>query len=105
MKTKSVGVTQIQAKPVQSSDASGNVCPPKVREFIIRNFLFGDGASLQDDTSFLGGGIIDSTGVLELIMFLQDTFGITIEPEEMTPQNLDSLRRIGCFLEAKGAKS
>ncbi len=77
----------------------------QVREFVINNFLFGDGSNLQDDTSFLDSGTIDSTGMLELITFLEQTFGIKIDPEEMLPDNLDSINRVVTFLEKKGAKA
>ena len=72
-----------------------------VRDFVVQNFLFGDGKLLQDDTSFLGEGIIDSTGILELVMFLEQNYNIKIEDEELIPENLDSLRNIARFLERK----
>jgi len=75
----------------------------EIREFVINNFLFGDEASLQDDKSFLDSGIIDSTGMLELIMFLEQTYGIKIEPEEMLPENLDSVNKVAAFLAKKQA--
>ena len=71
------------------------------RKFVIDNFLFGDGASLQDDQSFLGSGIVDSTGMLELIMFLESQYGIQIQPEEMLPENLDSVNRVVAFVTRK----
>jgi acyl carrier protein len=77
----------------------------EMREFIISNFLFGDAASLKDDTSFLDSGIIDSTGMLELIMFLESNCGIKVEPEEMLPENLDSINRVVSFVERKAAKA
>lgn len=73
----------------------------KVREFVVENFLFGDGESLKPDTSFLEEGIIDSTGILELVMFLEETYGIKIEDDELVPENLDNLRNMGAFLERK----
>jgi len=73
----------------------------EVRDFIVSNFLFGDAGSLQDDTSFLGSGIIDSTGMLELIMFLENTYDVKIEPAEMIPENLDSIQRVVQFLTRK----
>jgi len=62
-----------------------------------------DAGALRDDTSFLDSGIVDSTGMLELIMFLESRFGIKIEPEEMLPENLDSINRVVQFLGKKGA--
>jgi len=73
----------------------------KVRKFIIENFLFGEGDMLTDETSFLESGIIDSTGILELIFFLEETFGMKIEDEELIPENMDSLKKISRFIEHK----
>jgi acyl carrier protein len=75
----------------------------EVREFVIKNYLMDDAGALRDDTSFLDSGIVDSTGMLELIMFLESRFGIKIEPEEMLPENLDSINRVVQFLGKKGA--
>lgn len=72
-----------------------------VRDFIVENFLFGEGDQLQDDTSFLEMGIIDSTGVLELVMFLEETFGMKIQDDELVPENLDNLNNIAAFLDRK----
>jgi acyl carrier protein len=73
----------------------------EVRDFVISNFLFGEAGSLQDDSSFLDSGIIDSTGMLEMIMFLENTCGVKIEPEEMVPENLDSINRVVQFVKRK----
>lgn len=70
----------------------------KIRDFVIQNFLFGDGGSLKDDTSFMGEGIIDSTGILELVMHLEETYGIQVQPDEMVPENLDSVSRVADFI-------
>lgn len=72
-----------------------------IREFVISNFLYGDGSGLTDDTSFLESGIIDSTGMLELIAFLDNTFHTRIQPEEMIAENLDSVSRVANFLSRK----
>ena len=73
----------------------------KVRAFIIENFLFGSDDGLKDDASFLDEGIIDSTGVLELVDFLEGEYSITIEDEELIPENLDSIDNVVGFLERK----
>jgi len=75
--------------------------PQKIRNFIVENFLFGNDENLNNDTSFLEEGIIDSTGVLELVTFLEETFNIQIEDEELIPENLDSLNNVTNFIEAK----
>lgn len=66
----------------------------KVRVFIIENFLFEEDENLKEDTSFLENGIIDSTGILELVSFVEETFGITVEDEELIPEHLDSIGNV-----------
>jgi len=74
----------------------------KVRDYILRNYLFTDDAStLGDDDSFMQKGIIDSTGVLEVIEYLRVEFGVRVEDEEMVPENLDSVNRISAFVTRK----
>lgn len=73
----------------------------KVRAFIIDTFLFGDDNGLQSDTSFIEGGIIDSTGVMELVAFLEQAFFVTIADDELVPDNLDSLAKVAAFVEMK----
>jgi len=72
-----------------------------VREFVVENFLFGDGEQLQDDTSFMETGIIDSTGILELITFLEEKYEIKIEDDELIPENLDNLQNVARFIGRK----
>jgi len=74
----------------------------RTRDYIREAFLLGTGhLDVPDDASLLELGIIDSTGVLELMQFLMDTFGIHIEDEEIIPENLDSLDNIGRFVVSK----
>ena len=73
----------------------------QVRAFVTSNFYVADAAALDDDASLLEQGIIDSTGVLEVIGFIEDTFGITIEDSEMLPDNLDTIGRIANFVARK----
>jgi acyl carrier protein len=72
-----------------------------IRNFISENFLFGDDVQLDDDTSFLEAGIIDSTGVLELISFVEETYNIKVDDEEIIPENFDSLKNVSDYLEQK----
>jgi len=72
-----------------------------VRNFVIENFLYGDSGRLHDDTLFSEDGIIDSTGVLELVGFLEERFGIQVEDEDFSMENMNSLRRIDAFLVRK----
>ena len=73
----------------------------QVRDFVTANFYVADPKSLEDRTSLLDQGIIDSTGVLEVIVFVETTFGITVEDSEMLPENLDSIERIADFVARK----
>jgi len=73
----------------------------KVREYVVENFLFGDAESLREDVSFMEEGIIDSTGILELVFFLEETFSISVEDHELVPENMDSLRSIAGFIDRK----
>ena len=73
----------------------------QIREFIVENFLFGSDDGLTDEVSFLDEGIIDSTGILELVSFLEETFNIAVEDEELIPENLDSIKNVVAYLEKK----
>ncbi len=73
----------------------------KIRTFIIDNYLFGDDEGLEENTSFLDEGIVDSTGILELIEFISDEFSITVEDEELVPENLDSINNVTAFIGRK----
>lgn len=74
----------------------------KIREFILKNYLFTeDAGALGENESFLEKGIIDSTGVLEVIEFLRVEFGVRVEDEEMVPENLDSIARLTAFTSRK----
>lgn len=74
----------------------------ELRQFILENFLFSDDENaLSDDGSLLEMGIIDSTGVLELITFLEDKFEIKVDDEEMVPENFDSVNRMVKFVNGK----
>lgn len=74
----------------------------KIREYIIENFLFGDTSPLTDDgISLLDEGIIDSVGVMELVAFLEQDFGLTVEDEELIPENLDSVDNLAGFISRK----
>ena len=72
-----------------------------VRQYIVDSFLFGEAAGLGDETSFLEEGIVDSTGMLELIMFLEESFHISVEDDELIPENLDSIQNIARYLDQK----
>ncbi len=75
-----------------------------IRKYILENYLFtGDQSALASNDSFLEKGILDSTGILEVIYFLESEFNIKIEDDEMLPENLDSVTRICDFVSRKQA--
>ncbi|HEV3185985.1 MAG TPA: acyl carrier protein [Xanthobacteraceae bacterium] len=76
----------------------------KVRKFIEENFLFReDRAAVSDTESLIDAGLIDSTGVLELVAFLEDAFALRLADADIVPENLDSIRAIVTFVEGKRA--
>lgn len=72
---------------------------------MIENFYVPEGMALTDDTSLIGGGIVDSTGVLEVVDFIEDRFGVRIADHELLPENLDSVARIARTIEQKLERS
>lgn len=76
----------------------------KVRQYVLDKLLFGRTEVMVDgDTSFLESGIIDSTGVLELVAFLEEEFHVKVEDEDLIPANLDSVNAVTRFVERKSA--
>jgi len=74
----------------------------KLRTFIQNNFLLGDkNRAIKKDESFLQNGIIDSTGVLELVNFIEETYKIKVEDEELVPENLDSIQNLIAYIQRK----
>ena len=73
----------------------------QIRSFIVENFLFGKDEGFDDETSFLNEGVIDSTGIMELVSFMEEDFHIKVEDEELLPENLDSIKNVVAYLERK----
>ena len=73
-----------------------------IREYILENFLFTDDQSLlSSEDSFMEKGIIDSTGILEVIFFLEEKFNVKVDDDEMIPENLDSVKNLVAFVGSK----
>lgn len=72
-----------------------------VRKFLSESLLYREGDSISDTTSFMESGLIDSTGILELVFFLETTFGIKVSDGEMLPENLDSIRQLTAYVQRK----
>jgi acyl carrier protein len=76
-----------------------------IRKFIAENFLYREATGEFSDTqSFLEAGLIDSTGILELVFFLENTFHIHVTDDEVVPENLDSIQQIAAYIRRKTAK-
>lgn len=74
----------------------------QIRAFVLENYLFtSDSSVLGLDDSLLGRGIVDSTGMLEIIFFIEEQLGVKVKDEEMIPENLDSVNRIASFVLSK----
>jgi acyl carrier protein len=77
----------------------------RLRAFIAENFYLPPGQALEDTTSFLEHGIIDSTGVLEIVSFVESEFGITVSDHELVPSNFDSLAALSAFIRRKNGEA
>jgi acyl carrier protein len=73
----------------------------ELHDYIVHNILFGDGEKLKDDASFQKTGILDSTGFLELITFIEERFEIQVADSDVIPENFDTLRQMSAFVERK----
>ena len=89
------GVNILEASPTTAADIAR-----QIRQFLADNFL-ADVENLRDDDSFLEQGIVDSTGVLELVMFVEETWDITVEDDEILPENFDSVAQLVRYVHRK----
>ncbi len=76
----------------------------QIRRFILENFYVSEPSELADDTSLVETGLVDSTGILEVLAFLESEFGIRIADRETTPDNLESIERMAAFVARKLAE-
>lgn len=83
------------------SAAPDGAIAQRVRQFIVENFFVADASELMDDTSLITGGFVDSTGLLEVIAFLESEYRIRIRDEETIPENLETIGRIAAFVARK----
>ncbi len=86
---------------VATPETSGDGVRGRIRDFIFSTFYVPDADRLSDDTSLLESGVVDSTGVLEVLAFLEKDFGVRVDDSEVTPENLDSIGRLTCFVSRK----
>lgn len=82
------------------------VAETEIRSYIVKNFLFGvDDESLAANDSLLEKGVIDSTGVLEVVAFLDEQFGVSVQDDELVPANFESIEKLAAFVNRKRAAS
>lgn len=84
---------------------SQNVIKQQIREFLAMNFRY-DGASfdLGDDTSLLGSGTLDQTGVLELVLFVEEAYGFDVDEGDLTPENFDTVNNVAAYVARRRAE-
>ena len=76
----------------------------EIKNYIAKNLLFSsDGFKYPDDASFLEEGIVDSQGVMELVLFVEDTYGLKVDDWEIIPDNFDSISKLATFIQRKQA--
>lgn len=85
-----------------NDEAAGDTAQ-KVRAFLVDSFLLGDDDGFANDESLLDSGIVDSTGVMEVVSFLEESFGIAVDDDELVAENLDSVDRLAAFVQRKRA--
>ena len=74
----------------------------RLRQHIVDNFIYsGDGSNLPDEASLLESGVVDSTGVLELVFFVEESFGFKVKDEELVPRNFDSIAKLAAYVRHK----
>ena len=78
----------------------------QIRQYIAKNLLFsGNNFKYSDDASFLEEGIVDSLGIMDLTMHIQETYGVTINDAELTPDNFDSVNKVAQYIQSKLAEA
>jgi len=84
------------------SESTSTDIENRVRRFIAENLLFSkNGYPHSDETSFLETGVVDSMGIMELVMFIEENFSINIEDHEVIPDNFDSVCKVGSYIRQK----
>lgn len=84
-----------------STRVDGSDVAERIRAFLVDSFLLGDDDGLTDDDSLIESGVVDSTGVMEVVTFLEESFAIAIDDDELVADNLDSVVRLAAFVRRK----
>jgi acyl carrier protein len=85
--------------PVETAEL--RIIREQVRDFITQNFLFAGGPRLEDDVSLLEHDIVDDTGMLELVLFVEETYGLSVPEEDLLPDNFDTVNRVAAYVVRK----
>jgi acyl carrier protein len=96
----STEMTATNTDSAGGGDPGGDIAH-RVRSFLVDSFLLGDDDGFANDESLLDSGIVDSTGVMEVVSFLEESFGVTIDDDELVAENLDSVDRLAAFVQRK----
>jgi len=74
----------------------------QIRDYIAQNLLFSDdGFGYEDDASFLEEGIVDSVGIMELVLFIEEDIGLSVDDEDLTPDNFDSVNKLANYIKRR----
>nr|WP_292211622.1 acyl carrier protein [Mesorhizobium sp.] len=91
-------IRRAEGNSMLSTKDRAETCKDQIRAFLASNFYIADADALESHTSLLDQGIVDSAGVLEVIGFIEESFGITVEDSELLPENLDSIQGIAQYI-------
>jgi len=94
------GSTETEENQADEKATTGDIAV-RVRAFLVETFLLGDDDGFGNDESLLDSGIVDSTGVMEVVAFLEESFAIAIDDDELVADNLDSVERLAAFVARK----
>ncbi len=75
-----------------------------IRDFIVDHFLFGDDEGITEDTKLFEEGIVDSTGILEIVAFIEEQYAVGVADDELVPENFETVRAIACYVETKNGQ-
>ena len=82
----------------QLDTVDSNLIREQVRDFIRTNFLYDNAVSFEDSASLSELGILDETGALELVMFVEETYGLVVEDADLLPENFDTVTNVAAFV-------
>jgi acyl carrier protein len=95
--------TQDATRNSEEQGQKMNNVQQRMKQFVVENFYVSDPSDIREDTSLISTGLVDSTGMLEVIAFLESEFGISVRDQEMSPENLETIGRIAAYVQRKRA--